>query len=80
MAERLDRSSIWPWGSGIAFVVVRTTLPFRWLLDTLAMMPLAVPGMVLAFGYISMTQEGSPLAALNPKKNPTLLLIIAYAG
>jgi iron(III) transport system permease protein len=66
-------------GLGIAFVVVRTTLPFRWLLDTLAMLPLAVPGLVLAFGYISMTQEGSPLAALNPKENPTLLLIIAYA-
>src|SRR5206468_1606564 len=45
-------------GVAIAYVVVRTTLPGRGLLDALAMLPLAVPGLVLAFGYISMTQEG----------------------
>ncbi len=66
-------------GLGIAYVVVRTSLPARWLLDALAMLPLAVPGLVLAFGYISMTQEGRFFAALNPTKDPTVLLIIAYA-
>lgn len=66
-------------GVAIAYVVVRTTLPGRALLDTLAMLPLAVPGLVLAFGYISMTQDGRPLAFLNPSKDPTLLLVIAYA-
>ena len=30
------------------------------------MLPLAVPGLVLAFGYISMTQEGQFFAFLNP--------------
>ncbi len=66
-------------GLGIAYVVVRTSLPGRWLLDSLAMLPLAVPGLVLAFGYISMTQEGRLFAALNPTKDPTVLLVIAYA-
>ncbi|MEI9895352.1 MAG: iron ABC transporter permease [Chthoniobacter sp.] len=63
----------------IAYVVVRTTLPGRGLLDALAMLPLAAPGLVLAFGYISMTQDGRVFEFLNPSKDPTLLLVIAYA-
>jgi iron(III) transport system permease protein len=66
-------------GVAIAYVVVRTTLPGRRLLDAMAMLPLAVPGLVLAFGYISMTQDGRAFAWLNPSKDPTLLLIIAYS-
>ena len=66
-------------GVAIAYVIVRTTLPGRALLDALAMLPLAVPGLVLAFGYISMTQDGRAFAWLNPSKDPTLLLIIAYS-
>lgn len=66
-------------GVAIAYVVVRTTLPGRALLDALAMLPLAVPGLVLAFGYISMTQDGRAFAWLNPTKDPTLLLIVAYS-
>ncbi|MEA3210331.1 MAG: iron(III) transport system permease protein [Chthoniobacter sp.] len=66
-------------GVAIAYVVVRTDLPGRWVLDALAMLPLAVPGLVLAFGYISMTQDGRAFAFLNPSKDPTLLLVIAYS-
>lgn len=66
-------------GIGIAYVVVRTTFPGRALLDTFAMLPLAVPGLVLAFGYLAMTQEGRVFAFLNPTKDPTALLIIAYS-
>jgi len=66
-------------GIGIAYVVVRTTFPGRGLLDTFAMLPLAVPGLVLAFGYLAMTQEGRVFAFLNPTKDPTALLIIAYS-
>jgi iron(III) transport system permease protein len=43
------------------------------------MLPLAVPGLVLAFGYLSMTQDGRAFSFLNPSTDPTLLLIIAYA-
>ncbi len=46
-------------GVAIAYVVVRTKLVGRQVLDALAMLPLAVPGLVLAFGYLAMTQEGS---------------------
>jgi len=66
-------------GVCIAYVAVRTDLPGRSLLDSLAMLPLAVPGLVLAFGYISMTQDGRAFSFLNPSKDPTLLLIIAYS-
>jgi len=66
-------------GIGIAYVVVRTTLPGRALLDTLSMLPLAVPGLVLAFGYLAMTQEGRLFSFLNPLRDPTPLLVIAYS-
>ncbi len=66
-------------GIAIAYVVVRTRLPGRSILDTLAMLPLAVPGLVLAFGYLSMTQDGKTFDFLNPSVDPTLLLVIAYA-
>ncbi len=66
-------------GISIGYVVVRTRLPGRHLLDAMAMMPLAVPGLVLAFGYLAMSQEGRFFSFLDPTENPTGLLIIAYA-
>lgn len=65
-------------GISIAFVLVRTKLPGRGILDTLSILPLAVPGLVMAFGYLAMTQEGKIFSFLNPIENPTMLLIIAY--
>jgi len=66
-------------GFGIAWVVVRTRAPGRKLLDGLAMLPLAVPGLVLAFGYLAISREGRLLSFLNPADDPTALLVIAYA-
>jgi len=66
-------------GIAIAYVVVRTSLPGRQVLDFLAMLPLAVPGIVLAFGYLAMSQEGRFFHFINPVQNPTVLLIIAYS-
>ena len=66
-------------GVAIAYVVVRTKIAGRQVLDFLAMLPLAVPGIVLAFGYLAMSQEGKFFAFLNPVRNPTVLLIIAYS-
>jgi iron(III) transport system permease protein len=66
-------------GIAIAYVVVRSKLAGRQVLDTLAMLPLAVPGLVLAFGYLAMSQEGKFFAFLNPIADPTILLIIAYS-
>jgi len=66
-------------GVAIAWVVVRGRGAGRHLLDFLAMLPLAVPGLVLAFGYLAMAQEGKLFAFLNPTRDPTFLLVIAYA-
>lgn len=66
-------------GVAIAHVVVRSKMSGRHLLDFLVMLPLAVPGLVLAFGYLAMSQEGRFFGFLNPVKNPTILLIIAYS-
>jgi iron(III) transport system permease protein len=66
-------------GVAIAYVVVRTKLLGRSVLDFLAMLPLAVPGIVLAFGYLAMSQEGRFFSFINPVRNPTVLLIIAYS-
>jgi iron(III) transport system permease protein len=72
----------------IGYIVVRTKIRGRSLLDSLSMLPLAVPGLVMAFGYVAMTLrwpfgEGDPLEGwinvLGANPNPMLLLVIAYA-
>lgn len=78
-------------GLGVAIIVVRSNVPGRGLLDSLAMLPLAVPGLVLAFGYLSISiwfkqkyphlvQEGAPLSFLDVVSYPLVLLVIAYAA
>jgi iron(III) transport system permease protein len=67
-------------GIAIAWVIVRSTIRGRALLDALVMLPLAVPGLVLAFGYLALSQEGRPLHFLiGENGNPAMLLIVAYA-
>ncbi len=66
-------------GLTIAYLVVRSRIRGRQILDALAMLPLAVPGLVMAAGYIAITRSGSFLEPIGPWKDPTVLLIIAYA-
>jgi iron(III) transport system permease protein len=66
-------------GVFVSLIVVRGRGRGRWLVDMLAMLPLAVPGLVLAFGYVAMTREGRWFHFLDPIQNPTVLLIVAYA-
>jgi iron(III) transport system permease protein len=66
-------------GVALAAVIARSRLPGRRLLDACAMLPLAVPGLVLAFGFLAMAQPGRLFAFLNPVENPAALLVIAYA-
>jgi iron(III) transport system permease protein len=58
----------------IAYVVVRKLIPMADLLDSLVMVPLALPGIVLAFGYVVTYTD----TFLDPLENPIPLLIIAY--
>ncbi len=66
-------------GVSIAYIVTRTELPGRQWLDSFSMMPLAVPGLVMAFGYLAMTREGKLFHFLMPGDNPMLILVIAYS-
>lgn len=61
-------------GLMVAYVVVRKLIPFANLLDSLVMIPLALPGIVIAFGYV-VTYTGS---FLDPMENPVPLLVIAF--
>jgi iron(III) transport system permease protein len=69
-----------------ALVIVRSRLKLRFALDALTMLPLAVPGLVLAFGYLSISvgikRELGPLtpAFLDAQRFPVVLLVLAYAA
>jgi len=63
-------------GVVLAVFIVRSGSRFAFLVDTGAMLPLAIPGIVLAFGYIG-TYSG--VSWLAPRNNPIILLIVAYA-
>ena len=62
-------------GVTIAYILARKRVPGRAALDVLAMLPLALPGLVLAFGYVA-AFSATPL---DPRTNPVPLLVIAYA-
>jgi iron(III) transport system permease protein len=44
-------------GVAVARILVRSKIRGRFLLDALVMLPLAVPGLVMAFGYVAMSLE-----------------------
>jgi len=62
-------------GVAVAWLLVRRRFRGSELLDAAAMLPLAIPGLVLAFGYVA-TFSGT---ALDPRENPVPLLVVAYA-
>ncbi len=62
-------------GTFIAYVIAKKTTRFYNAIDSIVMIPLFLPGIVLAFGYI-MTYLDTPIDSM---KNPTFLLIVAYS-
>lgn len=76
-------------GTAVAWVVVRSRIRARHALDVMAMLPLAVPGLVMAFGFLAVSTSLAELPAikahpglaalLDVRENPTLFLVIAYA-
>ncbi|MFG0326666.1 MAG: ABC transporter permease [Phycisphaerales bacterium JB037] len=75
-------------GLVVGYLIVRTNIKGRGILDALCMLPLAVPGLVMAFGYVAMTLRwpfgtGDPLegwiSVVAADPNPFPLLVIAYS-
>lgn len=66
-------------GSIAAWLIIRVRIYGKTLLDGLCMMPIAVPGLILAAGYVAMTVPGSFLESIGPTRNPFLILVIAYS-
>jgi iron(III) transport system permease protein len=76
-------------GLAIAFLIVRSRLPafLRTTIDSLSMLPLAVPGLVLAFGFLAVSFQLQGWFSnikwlrdmVDVTENPTLLLVVAYA-
>ena len=71
-------------GLSIAWITVRWKPRGSSLLDAMAMLPLAVPGLIMAFGFLGLAlavtiafPQLKPY--LDPQRNPAPLLIIAYA-
>ncbi len=62
-----------------AVSIVRGKSRLAWVLDCLVMLPLAVPGLVLAFGYLALGQRGEIFHVFDPIENPTVLLVVSYA-
>ena len=61
-------------GVSIAWMLLRTRIPGKNVVDTLTMMPLAIPGIIMAFGYLT-AFANTPLDAA---VNPIPLLVIGY--
>ncbi len=64
-------------GFALAYALVRGRVWGKTFLDTLAMLPLALPGLILAFGLLTtFRKDGNPL---DPLQNAIPLLVISYA-
>lgn len=66
-------------GFGIAWVCVRKRMWGANILDAIAMLPLAIPGIVIAFGYMGCFPKAFPGTLFDPRHNPMALLAASYA-
>jgi iron(III) transport system permease protein len=73
-------------GFSAAVVIVRSNVPGRGVIDALSMLPLAVPGLVLSFGYLSISiwfkkvlGKNTPFF-LDVQEWPAVMLVLAYAA
>jgi iron(III) transport system permease protein len=66
-------------GVAIAHLLAREQFPGKWALDGLAMLPLALPGLVLAFGLLMSYDLHGWWEWINPRYNPTFLLVVSYS-
>jgi iron(III) transport system permease protein len=64
-------------GLAIAVFMTRSRSRLAPAVDVVAMLPLAIPGIVLAFGYVG--AYSGTTAWLDPRHNPIILLVASYA-
>ncbi len=67
-------------GAAIAFLLLRTHVPGRNFLDAVATMPLAIPGVVLAVGYLRVFHGWDFPGVGAPLTSSWLILVIAYTS
>jgi iron(III) transport system permease protein len=65
-------------GTAIAYLVLRTKLPGRQLLDHMVTVALAMPGLVLGIGYLR-TFRGVELPFIGPLTASWLIFVLAYS-
>ncbi len=65
-------------GFASAYSVARSNIKGSTLLDLLSTAPLAVPGLVVAFGYFIFLHTVAPGTPLDPLTSPATVLVIAY--
>lgn len=65
-------------GATIAYLLLRTRVPGRNFLDAVATMPLAIPGVVLAVGYLRVFHGWDFPGLGGPLTSSWLILVIAY--
>ncbi len=65
-------------GATIAFLLLRSRVPGRNLLDAIATMPLAIPGVVLAVGYLRVFHGWDFPGVGAPLTSSWLILVVAY--
>ena len=66
-------------GTAIAWLILRTTLPARRWLDYLASIALAIPGLVLAIGYLRLFKGVDLPFTDTPVVTSWVLIMLAYA-
>ncbi|MCM8818320.1 MAG: iron ABC transporter permease [Candidatus Omnitrophica bacterium] len=62
-------------GFFIGYILARWKIKGKGLLDILSMIPLVIPGIILAFGYVTTFSN----TILDPKNNPVFLIILSYS-
>jgi iron(III) transport system permease protein len=65
-------------GATIAFLLLRSRVPGRNLLDAIATLPLAIPGVVLAVGYLRVFHGWDFPGLGAPLSSTWLILVVAY--
>src|SRR5256885_14939815 len=66
-------------GTAIAYLILRTRLPARQWLDYLASVALAIPGLVLAIGYLRLVKGVNLPFTDTPIVTTWVLIMLAYA-